>query len=400
MKQEEENNKNSFFDKLTVLMETELEEMAATSEVGDKIINYYEQKCATLSNEERRKLFKHIIHEGLLNEQFDNNAFFEILSTEEQQKAQKIEFIELVKQLKDTFDYSKFGDFAKLYMKILTIAVINSNQKAFNNEFANEIKLYKNILATYKGIAEELKLSTALELSYFYTYLLWNGYFSITQKHNYDLKDRKANLSFLAADVLNGKGVCLEYSALLNDFLKACNKESLLMFCYVSEQKGEIKFDYIPNIKTNISKESSKQLRLMAPIRKNFPLIKKLGNHAVTVINEDGEQFVFDATNLSVLNIEDNLIASMINGSGYFYLKPYSVFFGNQLHSPTELFKMIENATAHSNLKRKDIIFGYENTLELVEQNKPLLDDGYRSIKPSIEQISARTLAMKKFNHR
>lgn len=111
------------------------------------------------------------------------------------------------------------------------------DKNSFNEKYDKEMKLYRDILELYRNIAEELKLSTALEFSSYYTYLLWNGYFSVTKEHKYNEVNRTMDLNFLANSVLNGSGVCLEYSALLNDFLKVCNKESLLMSCFMQLKK-------------------------------------------------------------------------------------------------------------------------------------------------------------------
>ena len=264
----------------------------------------------------------------------------------------------------------------------------------FNKEHAKEMKLYKDILELYKNIAEELKLSTALELSYYYTYLLWNGYFSVTKEHEYNKNSRAKNLNFLATSVLNGGGVCLEYSALLNDFLRACNKESVLMSCFVPSKKSEIVFEYKPNIVRNINENTKTEI--LTFIANASGIIKKIGNHAITVINENGQQFVFDATNLSVLNIEDKLIASIINGKGYFELKKFSLELFNLTDYTNELFYMLKKETAHSALEKDNIISGYESTLKTIEKNRILLDEGYNTIHSSIEQINSLVLTKKK----
>lgn len=277
---------------------------------------------------------------------------------------------------------------------ILTEKIKDKNK--FNEEHIKEIKLYRDILELYKNIALELKLSTALEFSYYYTYLLWNGYFSVTKEHEYNEVNRSNDLNFLATSILNGSGVCLEYSALLNDFLKVCNKESLLMSCFVPRKKGEVIFEYKPNIVRNINKNTKKTTKMLTILANASGIIKKLGNHAVTVINENGQQFVFDATNLSVLNIEDKLMASIINGKGYFYLKKNSLDLFNLTDCTDELFYMLKREIAHSSLEKNNIISGYENTLKIVEKNRILLDEGYNSIHSSIEQISSHVLSKKK----
>lgn len=358
----------------------------------EKVCTYYNEKYEKLSIEEKKELFLRMIIEGNVKQQFDNNEFYKILTPEEQKNAQKIEYWDYITFLQESFGFTKMSESIKL--GILTEKIKDKNK--FNEEHIKEIKLYRDILELYKNIALELKLSTALEFSYYYTYLLWNGYFSVTKEHEYNEVNRSNDLNFLATSILNGSGVCLEYSALLNDFLKVCNKESLLMSCFVPRKKGEVIFEYKPNIVRNINKNTKKTTKMLTILANASGIIKKLGNHAVTVINENGQQFVFDATNLSVLNIEDKLMASIINGKGYFYLKKNSLDLFNLTDCTDELFYMLKREIAHSSLEKNNIISGYENTLKMVEKNRILLDEGYNSIHSSIEQISSHVLSKKK----
>ena len=358
----------------------------------EKVCTYYNEKYEKLSIEEKKELFHRMIIEGNVKQQFDNNEFYKILTPEEQKNAQKIEYWDYITFLQESFGFTKMSESIKL--GILTEKIKDKNK--FNEEHIKEIKLYRDILELYKNIALELKLSTALEFSYYYTYLLWNGYFSVTKEHEYNEVNRSNDLNFLATSILNGSGVCLEHSALLNDFLKVCNKESLLMSCFVPRKKGEVIFEYKPNIVRNINKNTKKTTKMLTILANASGIIKKLGNHAVTVINENGQQFVFDATNLSVLNIEDKLMASIINGKGYFYLKKNSLDLFNLTDCTDELFYMLKREIAPSSLEKNTIISGYENTLKIVEKNRILLDEGYNSIHSSIEQISSHVLSKKK----
>ena len=49
---------------------------------------------------------------------------------------------------------------------------------------------YRKILENYKKLAEELKVNDSLNLSHLFSYLLWNGYFSVTKEHHYNLYNR------------------------------------------------------------------------------------------------------------------------------------------------------------------------------------------------------------------
>ena len=49
-----------------------------------------------------------------------------------------------------------------------------------------------------------------------------------------------------------------------------------------------------------------------------FTLTNKTGNHAVTLIGDSGKMFIYDPTNLYVLNVIDEATATIINGKGNF----------------------------------------------------------------------------------
>ncbi len=123
---------------------------------------------------------------------------------------------------------------------------------------------------------------------------------------------------------------------------------------------------------------------------------KRIGNHAVTAINENNQQYIFDVTNLCVLNINEEMEASLINGTGKYEIKKYALELLNTVGRRNELLKMIKEDKARSDLKRKDIIFGFENTVEELNENKSLLDSAYDEIHSNIVEIGSKAQIMKR----
>ena len=68
----------------------------------DKIKLYYKEKYINLSLEEKRKIFYDMIIESSVNQKFDNNAFYEILTIEEQKIANLIDYNEYFNNLMET----------------------------------------------------------------------------------------------------------------------------------------------------------------------------------------------------------------------------------------------------------------------------------------------------------
>ena len=251
----------------------------------------------------------------------------------------------------------------------------------FDAQFAQEMELYRNILENYRSVALELKLSSVLELSYYLTYLLWNGYFSFNKTHHYDTNKRVKILPFLAGGIFTGKGACLEHSALLRDFLKIYDKEALIVNCFVP-----VSIDWLIGAKTS----------LLEMLYSAVGLVQKIGNHAVVIINEGSQQYVFDPTNLCILNTVDNFRASLINGEKVFDLKNCVLEFLNLADIKSELFRMLKEETVRSNLTREEIAEVYFETMDKIKGNIDLLDEGYDIVRPSISHINSRILAMKR----
>lgn len=361
-------------------------------EILIKIETYYKEKYKDLTDTEKKEIFDKMLSEAEIKEQFDNSVFFEALTEEECEIAKEIKYNEVAESLVSTFYPIGSG-----YMLKRLSIMFGKDKNDFNKEFANELKLYKDMLLTYKNVAEDLNLSSALELSYYCTYLLWNGYFSTTKYHEYDLNNRLLITEFLPLDIIRGGGVCLGYSDLLTDFLNICDKESVLTVCHVPRGAQKPSFNYRPDIERAYNKKSFFGLsNLFFCFASLINIDKRIGNHAVTAINENNQQYIFDVTNLCVLNINEEMEASLINGTGKYEIKKYALELLNTVGRRNELLKMIKEDKARSDLKRKDIIFGFENTVEELNENKSLLDSAYDEIHSNIVEIGSKAQIMKR----
>lgn len=121
--------------------------------------------------------------------------------------------------IKDLTTITDIEELKQYYIKeyncsnlILTLIYKQYNNKKLLEElYKNSIDSYKQILETYKKLASELKITNSLDLSILYSYLLWNGYFSITHVHNYSLKNSLL-LPGMPFELMSGNGVCLHYA--------------------------------------------------------------------------------------------------------------------------------------------------------------------------------------------
>ncbi len=250
---------------------------------------------------------------------------------------------------------------------------------------------YNSILKQYYYLAETLKLNNSLELCTYMSYLLWNGYFSINKKNTYQSKNRLNLSGAYGLDCVNGIGVCLNYSSLLNDFFKNSKIQSTVLLCKLGK---EITCDYRPRLMRNINQNeiSMKLFNLFSIILS--PIINRIGDHAVNLIKEDNKLYIYDITNLTILNVKNKDVAELVNGTGKYLLKPeLSLKLLNDFDKFEMFLNLDEQKYYQDAYSRKEFIFLYERIIELLNNNKNLLNDCYSSIHSNLESIS---LNMKK----
>lgn len=277
------------------------------------------------------------------------------------------------------------------YLKPLLLYSAYISESEYQKVYKESLIHYNKVLENYKDLAQELKISSSLDLSNILTYMLWNGYFSVNKQHTYNLQERLLLPGMNSFDVIKGKGVCLAYSELLNDYLSICEKESSTLICKIPEKKKDISYDYRPEIERNIKINiSSRILSKFVPIFLSW-LINKFGNHAITLIRENKNTYAYDPTNFYVLSIKDFSTACIINGKGEFKINPLMTLITNPHTDTNHIYEDILSNDFETTLTRKDFIFSFENIMEQINSNISLLDDAYDNIHKDLEYIDKQT---------
>ena len=208
----------------------------------DEKIEKYEKEFWGLSDDEVCVLAYRKIYEIKKNE--------EVLSDEEEKEIQEKDNLETI-----LASNHKVGFLSTLILYCYS-DLIKDNYNVYKQALIN----YQKVLDNYKKLAEELKINDALNLSHLFSYLLWNGYFSVTKEHRYNLNDRLMISGMYSFDVIKGHGVCLAYAELLANFLNTCDKEASLLNCLVPTKKGAVKMNYYPEIERKTSSNLSNQM--------------------------------------------------------------------------------------------------------------------------------------------
>ena len=250
------------------------------------------------------------------------------------------------------------------------------------------IKGYKSeILECYRDLGKKLGFEDALEFAHFFSHLLWNGYFSPTKTHTYEIRNRIPDYPTL--EVFQGKGVCANYAHLLRDYMITCGKEASTISCYVDSahmHPDRSKEDEIDK-KTNMSVGEILCFGLLLLLAK--PIISKLADHEMILISEKDKVYYYDPTNTLVLNPEGHSKASIVNGTGEFKINLMLC------HVPFQ-FESIRNAELEMILKnrkfetyeKEEVNQIFNSVVATAKLNEKLLDETYESIKPCIIGIN------------
>lgn len=155
---------------------------------------------------------------------------------------------------------------------------------------------------------------------------MWNGYFSKDQSFNYQIENRSLIHGMYSFDIMNGNGVCLNFSDMLKDILNECGYNSSIILNKINNIEEMEKFCVL-DIKRNVVKSCNLITKVIPLLLK--PIINKIGNHAFNLIEENGKLYIYDATNLLFLKLNSTTEASILAGKGEFKLTPYSSYLLN-----------------------------------------------------------------------
>lgn len=246
---------------------------------------------------------------------------------------------------------------------------------------------YKEIINNIAVLYKDLNIINPFAISIMYEYMLWNGFFSVEKKYQFNNNGLVKNLGILGADIMSGRGVCLNNASMLADILNESNYESYLCGCnlpngYVIEK---------PNIKRDYCKPN-----LFEKIVESFSgLCWGTANHAITLINYDGYWFLSDPTNLCFLNFQHFLSANVYGDKKIIDLDPDFILLTSGI-SRKHFMNVCLNSYDNEydlQLEKKDILIYYKQLIKFAKDNVDILNNFYED---NYENITTVTRTLKK----
>lgn len=254
---------------------------------------------------------------------------------------------------------------------------------------------YQTNLNKYAWLAKDLKIDNSLELAHLFAYLLWNGYLSSSKVNTYSIRNRMMIPNMHAFDVVNGIGCCLEYSEFLRDFLRVCGKKASMIGCRVPDK---LVVNYILNIDRKVIEENGNFIELLPHAVMLKKLLSKTSNHMVTLIEDDERLYLYDVTNLCVLNFDDKMFATTVDDFNEYRINLFSTLRLFPNCDQDNLFEKILEDELLPRFSREDVIVSYEKVMKIIQDNILMIEDAYQDIHDDLQFITDYTKAVNNIN--
>lgn len=225
---------------------------------------------------------------------------------------------------------------------------------------------YYKLLHSIKNFYDEIGLEDSLGIFIMYTYMLWNGYFSIDRKYQFNY-NRKITEKCYGAGIMLGVGTCVENSYMLNDIYQMLKYDSIIIH------------NKIKKLKINEELIERKIIKSDNNIKKNK------FNHLSVLVNDANYNFIYDPTNLTCFNLKKSTKALGINNKGimnidlntdfYFYYEKY------------HLERILSKINYDKKNNKDEIIFRIYKLLEFCKNNEKYLELFYSDNKEKIKNI-------------
>lgn len=251
---------------------------------------------------------------------------------------------------------------------------------------------YKSYIEIIKRTAElcyELKLNDdTFDISVFFEYLLWCGYLSVNHKLAFCDFDIVNNMACNGADIMRGKSICMSNAEMLKRLYIELGYDAYLLGVYIPKSMDGEKH-HVLNIKRNhLESEIENKDSIFKTIFDSY-ISRVIGNHAITLVNDNGYFEAYDPTNVDPVIIYPNLTGRWLGGKSHFSLR-FSVTLTDIMldeYNIEEIKKEIKEQKS-VNVSLQEIKELEKELIFYIEANKAILDNFYEYIKDDLERVA------------
>jgi len=225
----------------------------------------------------------------------------------------------------------------------------------FDKYYSESCFNYKNIIKKFNSLANnDFNYNNSLELAILFTIMLNNGCFSINGEHKYNIENRLNIIGHYSFDLFYGRGVCLNYSEMLNDILKDTSYESMIMLCKFKNNESE---------------------------------------HATTLIFDNDSPYLFDAANFTIFECNDYKTAGDISSTRNLNLDSFLSYCydAGRGNSFDVLNKFCLGKDYNSFSSKNNFLSTYNKCFDWCKNNISLVQDFCDEIHPNILKIVEET---------
>ena len=294
---------------------------------------------------------------------------------------------------------------------IYQLTTIGKRYQNCTKEPTQAKKLYIELLELYKKLLLELELNHPTELHTIHNYMCYNGYLSNGNKFEFGQNEAPEISSNLGINVVTGKAVCRNISAMLVDINRTMdiNSKPLAVYCDIDNYYNERQIrDAILFCQEILEKEEDEETRkeieyLLNTLKKGLtdiatrkPKKIKYANHAITLVEHEKKCYIYDPTNNDIFkkddffDHEDTFKSKLIGYSGYIITLAHQTTTKQEKKEIQNILKL-EDANEEEN---KKII---NNTNLLIKDNLDMLErfrqenkELYGDIDNSLRKIRKR----------
>lgn len=280
-------------------------------------------------------------------------------------------------------NYDNFNIMNEAFIANTSTTMIRNNRRKYGEVMEN----YNELLSKISNLSKELNFQNSLELNILFSYLLWNGYLSKDKEYKFSSNDKKNIPGLFFSDIMDGRGVCLNNTEMLKDFLVFNGYSSAIVQNYYNH-KSKINYE----IKIRRENDDIETKEKLIEI-----LFKKNANHVFNLIEDNEKTYIYDPTNLSLHKVVNSYKSILINGSGEFKLFPYRSYMNcDGIEEIKLLDKLIKTKESPVSYTKEDFISTSEVDLELIRSSSYLIEKFYNEARQNIINISNETNKIKK----